>query len=909
MKVSSSASALFVTLFLGLYGVPVEAESAPVPAPSGLVGVVTGSVTNAEGEALPGATVLIMGSELRTTTDQRGRFTFSRVPDGPHRITVTYVGYHPQTHPVVVAAGQAHALEFRLQPQAVAIEGLTVMGDISEGQARAQQQEKNATSIRNVISEEHIRRFPDRTAAEAVERLPGVYTHRNNGEGQAVHIRGMPPRFNSVTINGQAAPNSENTRGAASLGVIQPDLIKEITVTKALTPDMDGDAIGGSVNFTMAEAPKRPLASFQVGYGDNRTPQGQRFFGTDNRQGRFALGRRFLDDRLGVLLSGSQVHTDAGYLFDNIFYATSNGSPTDTVINRRRQTDRDVRRIRQGVVGNIDYEFNLDHRINLSASATEYNQNNITRAGEIRLATAQGRPVLASTATVMNRKLDSRIEMLSLGGEHRLGAVLLDYTLSSGTAWKEDPYATRVDFARPNVPVAAVPADTWMTYALARDPTPDAGPFTLTQTLESSERTEEAIRGGAANLQIPLNIGSGSSIKIGGKVRHQSKHNEPNYNRRRISPVEPFALAGWGAVDGFGHTSSRYIDEIAPRLRTLQDLTEGVRRDNLWDADEQITAGYLQAELHANDRLMTLVGARVERTDGELFHATQAESASRSYANVLPSLHLRYRFTPNTQVRFAATTGLARPNYVDLVPYLRPDDANLDLRRGNPALVPTTVRNLDLMLASYSSGLGQLSAGLFAKWLRNQIYNATFMENIDGRDWEVFQPLNGEKGELWGAEIAFTRRFDFMPDGLAFLRPLGVHTSYTLTRAEQTIAEGDGRRVVPLESVPEHLANLALTYDNPAIGLDWTVSTNYRSDQLRSIQANVFADTWLEKEWKLDVSASKTLYRDLSIFVTANNLLNTRESVMFGDPRQSFSRQRVDEWYGPAYSMALRYRY
>jgi len=85
-------------------------------------------------------------------------------------------------------------------------------------------------------------------------RLVGMSTEIDQGEGRYVVIRGIDPNLNNVKIDGAliAAPEGDGRR--VSLDVVPSDLISEIEVVKAVTPDMDGDAIGGSVNIKTSTA-------------------------------------------------------------------------------------------------------------------------------------------------------------------------------------------------------------------------------------------------------------------------------------------------------------------------------------------------------------------------------------------------------------------------------------------------------------------------------------------------------------------------------------------------------------------------------------------------------------------------------------------------------------------------------
>ena len=95
-----------------------------------------------------------------------------------------------------------------------------------------------------------IGKFPDKNVAEALQRLPGINIARDKGEGSTVSIRGTPQHFTNISINGEqlASVQQSGTR-TESLDLIPADQLGSIEITKALTADMDGDAVGGNINL------------------------------------------------------------------------------------------------------------------------------------------------------------------------------------------------------------------------------------------------------------------------------------------------------------------------------------------------------------------------------------------------------------------------------------------------------------------------------------------------------------------------------------------------------------------------------------------------------------------------------------------------------------------------------------
>ena len=58
-----------------------------------------------------------------------------------------------------------------------------------------------SVGVVDAITAEDIGKFADRNIAEALSRLVGVTTNRDNGESTSVTVRGLGPEFNLVTLN------------------------------------------------------------------------------------------------------------------------------------------------------------------------------------------------------------------------------------------------------------------------------------------------------------------------------------------------------------------------------------------------------------------------------------------------------------------------------------------------------------------------------------------------------------------------------------------------------------------------------------------------------------------------------------------------------------------------------------
>ncbi len=182
----------------------------------GVSGRVYDKTTN---EGLPGATVSISGTTRGEISDVAGNFLLLGIKPGPVKLEVRYVGYKSVLIDVVIEAGTLTDIEVSLELDATVMDEVIVTSQ-ALGQAGAINQQINSSTILNVVSKDRIRELPDQNAAETVGRISGVYVQRDAGEGQKVVVRGLAPRFNNISINGQRIPSTDANDRSVDLSMI-----------------------------------------------------------------------------------------------------------------------------------------------------------------------------------------------------------------------------------------------------------------------------------------------------------------------------------------------------------------------------------------------------------------------------------------------------------------------------------------------------------------------------------------------------------------------------------------------------------------------------------------------------------------------------------------------------------------
>src|SRR5258708_1692314 len=222
-------------------------------------GIVTGRVADTSGGALQGARIELQPTGASTVSNNQGEFRFTDIPAGAYKLTVSFVGFTASTVDVTVAAGQSAHADTTLQVSSTS-DSVLVTAERPHGEAEAINRERAAENILQVLPHDVITSLPNANVADAIGRLPGVTLERDEGEGKYLQIRGTEPRYSHVTIDGVNVPSPETVR-TIKLDIIPSDLVESVEISKTLLANMDGDAIGGSVNLRTKVAGDLPTVS------------------------------------------------------------------------------------------------------------------------------------------------------------------------------------------------------------------------------------------------------------------------------------------------------------------------------------------------------------------------------------------------------------------------------------------------------------------------------------------------------------------------------------------------------------------------------------------------------------------------------------------------------------------------
>ncbi len=438
-------------------------------------------------ETIPGAVVSIHGKKTICVADVNGNYIFNNLPQGSYFVRIkcnTYVS-PPSRQIMLNSPDDIETYDIYLKPEVKSVDEVVVKGvRNNENDVSARSDERLASNVINIVSAKTIESLPDQNVADVMQRVSGVSMTKNtNGSNSNIIIRGMPTRYNSVLVDGIVMPSTSSSGRSVSLDMFGSELVGRIEVYKAMTPDLEGDAIGGTVNIKMKQAPDTTFLKIQAGTGynqyyfdhsfltfDNSTVAAKDFsqlYGPDyladasqfprknlivkeeKAMPDFDLslsgGRRFFNKKFGAMVSVSAQNTSLANTYNYTSYSpdpNTNKSDPDYWEHQVYSKDKKL----YGGYAKIDYQLNNNNQISLYSSFFMDDQLRVREYTDLQNENGAKnyRPIETQTETD-----NSWISSTSLRGEHKLSNVLnIDWTMLYAAAKSTSPDFASIEEAK-----------------------------------------------------------------------------------------------------------------------------------------------------------------------------------------------------------------------------------------------------------------------------------------------------------------------------------------------------------------------------------------------------------------------------------------------------------------------------
>jgi iron complex outermembrane recepter protein len=849
---------------------------------------------------------------------------------------------------------------------------------------------RNSDEIVDAVVAEDIAKLPDLNTAQIAARIPGVQVYRQGGEAQNVLVRGLP-NF-TTTYNGREIFTAETrivalqdfpAANVAALEVyktsaadlIEPGLAGLINVRSRMPFDFEDGQIAGSVwgLYTVQADKLTPnfnfLATKRWDVGDGGE------FGVLLNASRVEM--TYLDAEISNTDFLQTFRAEGGVLRDDFANGTAARFP-----DIQRLFYRSGNRVRPSVNGAIQYKPNVDIEFYLEGLWQGF-RNKI----DDRLLAAE----LFNGAQVSSLVFREGTNLVSGGTVNGLPGVPRDasvdpdpfrtgslFSFQGATLNKTDTYqfagGVKATFDKLNVHIDIARTDSTFTGstesvdrrwtqspAINFDTDLPAFEITNIDLTDPSQQFfdglfEENQRSAGDDWQLRGDLEylvDGNLIRsIQAGVRYTDRDAVREFANRFSRPATPtnatalpvefdvFRGVDVGGTSVWAAPTYRSIRDNIGELRQIAgfNTTDPVARNLLYTANEKNLAAYGQVNLGSGDLEGTL-GLRVSRVKTRVAGPAptgipEIDDGSTD-TSWLPNASIRYRVTPDIQLRAAVSKTRTLPTFQDLNPalVLGPPPAGgvgteSDPRRGsggNPFLSPFTSWNFDAAVEYYFSPAGFVSLSGFHREVDGFIQQNTFRVNDPTLGVvEITGPVNTGKGRITGAELQgqVFADIDSLPD---WAKGFGMQVNVTYIDAKTE--QNDGAGGLSLQPITDQLngvskwnANIVGIYERygASVRLSYNDRSSFRATQQFRGSGNagdagndIYTET-ARPAGRLDLSLSYNINDDFAVFGDWTNI--TREqfrqdftSARNGAPEAEFIRYLRDD--ESTVSLGVRFRF
>ncbi|MEW6993569.1 TonB-dependent receptor [Colwelliaceae bacterium MEBiC 14330] len=892
----------------------------------------SGRVTDASNSVyFEGAQVRIVELALTTVTARDGSFNFSEVPAGTYTLEINYLGADKVSKSITIGADGSVEQNFIIGADQSAIENIIVYGQRAS-QAGAINRQRNADNLMSVVSADTIGQSPDQNAAEALQRLPGMSIQRDQGEGRFVAIRGIDPNLNNVTINGVNVPSPEGGVRSVAMDVIPSELIQSLEVSKTVTPDMDANAVGGSVEVKSLSAFDRQgrsySATIQGSYNELMEELSPKLSGsfTDifNLSGGTKLGVASAISWFERKFGSHNMETDGGWAEFEYEDAATGDDIEAFGAEEIEQRHYAITRERLGIALNFDLHTSPTDKYYLRTLYSKFSDDEFRTRNQYKLADgALDSSTYTSTSAQfidaeMERDTKDRYEeqdilSMVLGGENEFNHWLVEYDLGYSKAKEAEPNRIDVTFA----------GEDFLLGYQSTGAVPSLMQSAAAHQLANFDMDEIAYENNLAEdeeLSVKLDFSrdfvwynNNATFKFGFKHQSREKANtvdatiyDDGFNEVTAAPFETAApsyqLGNFGP--GLNQNSlASYVQSNLNQFEINELDTLIDSKGSSYFSEEQVSSAYAMITLDIDkwriitgfryeDTRFETTGNRVELIEDEVNDEESVNitpwQVSKDYDHLLPSLNVKYQASEKLLARFAYTQTIARPTFGDSAAFqlieseVSEDDGVIETERkaevGNPDLETFESDNIDFSIEYYPGNIGVLSAGLFFKDISNYVVVAEVQDNGQWDGFaEVMQPINGGDASLTGLELAWTKNF----------------ASGLFISANGTFVDTDD----DLPNQADTLANLMFGYENNKFSA--RLSTSYKSESFQFVDNDsaVYEDTHTQ----VDFSAKYYFSDTMQVYFNAINITDEPLYIYHGNSAYNYQYEE----YGASFELGF----
>lgn len=816
---------------------------------------VTGVILDKEmfNDPLPFANIMIKGTKIGTTTDEKGKYTLTLKP-GSYTLVISFLGYDTKEIPFSVKANEKKVINYTLESNGVQFEDVVIVQTVSkEKESALLQEQQKAVEIKQSIGAEEISKKGIGDVAAAVAKTTGISKQEGSSD---IYVRGLGDRYNSTTMNGLPLPSNNPSTKNMSLDVFSTDIVEYIGIDKTFNYKNYGDFAGANVDivsktykgsgmievgsgmnvnsnaisqnkfylqdgpnfngFSNQAIPKNPLASYNFSTSWDKqsvTPIGSSLYlrGGDS----YAVGS---NGKLSFFLNAS---------FDNSYNykegARRGSVSTQAIAGKDFFRQSYEYSTSSNAMANINYKINSNHNIKFNSmyiNSTSQKHEEFRGIIDIFDAAPDG-------GGYVSRSTFERTSLL-------INQLLGNHTLSN-----------RINFdwgISYNMMTNLIPDRMQNTFVPLDNDNPNTSPLIVSNLNKSDnhrffqEMTDDELAG---NFTLSYKFGKTSDDKYKGKfiAGYSARYKEINFDATQFNfKINSQEIIDVNNIDGYFNQNNfnlGYFD--------IQTFRGGLSTPNAlnpqnYNGQQIISAGYGAIEYQFTPKLFVIAGFRSEYIIQDIFYSTSLIAKGKNLSDsmeYLPSLTAKYEINEKQNIKLAASKTYTLPQFKERAPFLFEEVGQSYF--GNPYLYSSTDYNFDLKWELFPKNGEVISFTGFGKYIQNPINQVTVASATNDISWVN----SGEKAIGLGIE--------------------GEWRKNILARENESTGEktnlGFGLNVSYLHT-NQDLDTQKVIVENPGISVAFT---NKESRLSGASNLLVNSDISFNKEFKKDKSLTATL--------------------------------------------------
>jgi TonB-dependent receptor len=914
---------------------------------------------------LPGVNISILEKKITGSTDLEGSFQISNLPEEQITVSISYMGYATTTKEIKLVSGINNLGTIVLPAEEGSLKEVIVKGFTGPSQIKALSIKKKSLAIMDVLSADAVGKLPDRNAAEAVQRMPSVSVNRYHGEANQVSVRGTPYGWTSTLYNGSRLPSASvfGTRNTL-LDAFPTEMIQYIQLSKAITPDMEGDAIGGSVNFVSRTAPQKIMLNASLGGGHNEKS------GKNSYNGSLVYGQRFFKDKLGIVLATSiwdrNFATDEEVVDYNVNAVNPLQKYAINTVNAKRYFGE---RITKAFSGSVDYVLNDKNKF--------FGKFLYDKFQDVRPVYESFYDFAKKRYTFSYRYSDYKTSLnaLEIGGEHQIISKLkMDWSFSNNEMTYLLDTPPNMPSNKKGLPIAqfnqklvgdfgnrssdgliyntfdspnGTGIDVFAIDPKLTNPNDIMDPTKLTLQQLVIYQLDQRDKDQVGQINFNYDATDKLYIKAGSKLKFKNYSGEQTPlaylpgaalgipGSPALVPMSNLATEGYpNAGNFFSEISSPFNNLIVNPITKDQlfaifspeyfaangfkDYSSASNATTKFNGKEDVFSVYVMGVYDLTDKTKIIAGVRNENTDVTM-NSSKYDAKTKvvspitkksSYNAFLPMLHIKYALNENINLRAAYTRTFARPNLPDLNPSEIVDITGsvFKITRGNTDLLPTFSNNFDLMGEYFLKDIGLITAGAFYKGISDYIFKDVSYEKTNGVDYLVTQPKNIKDASLLGFEVGITKRFTELK---GFMGGFGVDFNTSLINSKLDVSRYDAAGKITatdettLPNQSKLMFNSSVFYEK--YGFMFRIAGNYRGKSVETINQNLGPNYYVsaKSNFTVDLSVDYSISNKIKVFMEVRNLTNEPFQMYLGTNQ---NRITTSEWSAINGQLGIRYQ-